>query len=260
MSGEDSAYRTLGLRPGASQAQLDEAYRRLIKRYHPDRTGGDGGRAAEINRAYGLLRRDGAGSARPRRAVVVPVQPRRRPRRGGTGWLAAGALAVIAAGVVAANDRPNRDSGSAGFSVPVEWGAPHRASNAVARSANFAEPLQTVVIDRAIGDAMRFNEDADPAATLEFSRACHNKLRDEPSLTWFDSCAAFDEATVILTNANPLSDAGPFNASAVMARQMGAARMLSDDLFAADSRMHQIRSRVELALIPKLDEAAARRP
>ena len=41
---------------------------------------------------------------------------------------------------------------------------------------------------------------------------------------------------------------------------LGAARLLSADTLAADSRLRQIRSRVELALIPKLDEAAAYKP
>ena len=35
-------YAVLGLRPGAGRAEVDETYRRLIKRYHPDRMGGSG--------------------------------------------------------------------------------------------------------------------------------------------------------------------------------------------------------------------------
>jgi molecular chaperone DnaJ len=55
MRGADH-YAVLGLRPDAGRAEVDEAYRRLIKLYHPDRMGGDGSRAAEINRAYTMLR------------------------------------------------------------------------------------------------------------------------------------------------------------------------------------------------------------
>jgi curved DNA-binding protein CbpA len=55
MSAERSAFAILGLRPGAGRAQVDSAYRRLMKLYHPDRTGGDGIRAAEINRVSGRI-------------------------------------------------------------------------------------------------------------------------------------------------------------------------------------------------------------
>ena len=56
MPGPASAYAALELEPGADRAAIEEAYRRLIKRYHPDRSGGDAERAAEINRAYFELR------------------------------------------------------------------------------------------------------------------------------------------------------------------------------------------------------------
>ena len=258
MSAND-AYSTLGLRPGARRAEVDEAYRRLIKRYHPDRIGGDGSRAAEINRAYTQICRNLP--APVRRSVPVPVQPRPQPRRRRAGWALASVVVLIAAFGVA-NDTPRRAPGGPAYAVPFEWtaSADRPASAAVAPPlTNFEEPLQTGVIDAAIADAVKFRDGGDPAATREFSRACHNKLRDEPSLTWFDACAAFDEATVTLSG-YAFSQTGPFDATSVMARHMGAARLLSNDMLAADSRLHQIRSRVELALIPQLDEAAAQRP
>lgn len=49
-------YDILELSPGAGRAEIDLAYRRLIKQHHPDHHGGDGARAAEINRAYALLK------------------------------------------------------------------------------------------------------------------------------------------------------------------------------------------------------------
>ncbi|MBA2635744.1 MAG: J domain-containing protein, partial [Sphingomonas sp.] len=52
MTEHETPYSVLGLRPGAGRDEIDDAYRRLIKRHHPDYTGGDGDRAAEINRAY----------------------------------------------------------------------------------------------------------------------------------------------------------------------------------------------------------------
>src|SRR4029079_18354230 len=56
MGADASAYATLGLEAGADAAAVENAYKRLIKLYHPDRAGGDAKKAAEINRAYRELR------------------------------------------------------------------------------------------------------------------------------------------------------------------------------------------------------------
>lgn len=262
MSGKQTAYSVLGLRPGAKRADVDEAYRRLIKLYHPDRTGGDCSRAAEINRAYTVLRRDQpAPIQQRRRQVPVPVRPRAAPPRRRAGWLVAGAVAA-AGGFALANDIPQRAAGVGAYVDPLQWAAPPpqpTQAPIAAPLASFDEPLQTGLIDQAVADALKLHQEADPAAAAAFSRACHATLRDEPSIAWFDSCAAFDEATVVLAG-NPFGESGPFDASSVMARQMGAARALSQDMLAADSRLHQIRSRVELAVMPRLDEAAAYKP
>ena len=58
MAADTSAYAVLGLEPGTAATEIERAYKKLIKRYHPDREGGDAERAAEINRAYRDLRRD----------------------------------------------------------------------------------------------------------------------------------------------------------------------------------------------------------
>ena len=57
MAGDAAAYAALGLDPDADSAEIEQAYRRLIKLHHPDRDGGDASRAADINRAYRELRR-----------------------------------------------------------------------------------------------------------------------------------------------------------------------------------------------------------
>jgi curved DNA-binding protein len=44
-------YSILGVTPGASDAEIKSAYRKLVKEHHPD-TGGDGERFAQINAAY----------------------------------------------------------------------------------------------------------------------------------------------------------------------------------------------------------------
>lgn len=282
MSRDKSAYAVLGLRPGAGRAEVDDAYRRLIKRYHPDMTGGDCSRAAEINRAYTLLRNKGAATPpRPRVRtqvpVPVPVQGRRPAPPGRTRWAVLGGAAILAA-VGLANSESTSRRGSGAFWLPLQWPeltsrnsdfVPSRAATTAAGSgrstpvsplSSFEEPLDTAVVDRAIADARNLHETGDAEGAVEFSRACHDKLREEPSLTWFDSCAAFDEAMVILGGSRPLEDSGRFDAPSLISRQMSAARMISADMLAADSRLHRIRSRVEMALVPMLSEAAAKQP
>ena len=51
-------FAVLGVTPGASGEEIAAAYRRLAKRWHPDRAGGQDAarRMAEINAAYDLVR------------------------------------------------------------------------------------------------------------------------------------------------------------------------------------------------------------
>ena len=259
MIGEETAYAALGLRRGASRSEIEEAYRRLIKRYHPDMAGGDAARAAEINRAYTQLRRSGAAPAvrvRPRPPAPIPRTTRPKGRRFG---LLVVALGAIAGTVGLASERAERLPVRATDAIPLRWvqsvdagGIDDRRD----RLSSFDEPLHDEVIDRAIRDAVRLNSEGDVGSAVEFSRDCNNKLRDDPSLAWFDSCAAFDEAMVALTANRPLSESGRFGAAAVVSRQIGAARMVSDDVLAADGRLQRIRSRVELSLLPRIDDVA----
>jgi hypothetical protein len=52
------AYATLGLDPGADQAEIKAAYRTKVKEVHPDTKGGDEDQFKRVNRAYERLRED----------------------------------------------------------------------------------------------------------------------------------------------------------------------------------------------------------
>ena len=50
----DEAYKLLGLSPKASDQEIKEAHRRLMREHHPDR-GGSGELAARLNEARDVL-------------------------------------------------------------------------------------------------------------------------------------------------------------------------------------------------------------
>jgi hypothetical protein len=60
----DAAYGSLGVSPDASMFEIDQAYRRLMAQYHPDRVAQSEAevraraalRASEVNAAYDLIR------------------------------------------------------------------------------------------------------------------------------------------------------------------------------------------------------------
>jgi hypothetical protein len=65
-------YRVLGVSPGVSSEELHDAYRELVKKWHPDRNGGSAEstrKFQEIQEAYELIR---SGKVRPRPASPPP--------------------------------------------------------------------------------------------------------------------------------------------------------------------------------------------
>jgi DnaJ domain len=262
MSGRASAYAALGLEPGADRSAVEQAYRRLIKLHHPDRSGGDAGRATEINRAYFELRQPAAAEPpkvdRPRRArraasrrpTDAHIGQRTRARRSRL-WPIL--LMAAAAGLVANRERlveqwPRWIGWLADWQAPVVAGGHDGAVQA--DSALLDGPLADAAIAAATSRAVRLTRQRDEAGLIEHSRACHRQLRVNPDLAALDRCAAFDDAVAALSDRDPMRDDGPFSASAVTARQMSAASLLSSDYLAIEHRLDRIRSLVEITLRP----------
>jgi hypothetical protein len=245
MRGEASAYAALGLKPGADSATIDAAYRKLIKLYHPDRSGGDAERAAEINRAYRELR------GRPAPVDAFNFGDDDRDERSSPAWVRAVVVLMIALAAFLFATGPGgawmRDW--AARSAPARPLAPGASGKRTADP--MTAPLDHVAVDKAIADAVRINRSGDGAALLSESRACHRALRDTPAVRQLDRCAAFDDAIVELQDRAPGWDGGPFSQPAVARRQWAAASALSNDYLAVDGRLDRIRLHVELALAPR---------
>ena len=254
MTAERSAYAILGLRPGAGRAEVNDAYRKLMKQYHPDRPGGDANRASEINRAYTLLRRRLGEPVRVPVTVTIPV----RRRAGRTGGFLITILVIGAAAAIANRDASPESIRTALFRTSQMASAAkgNEASDYETGLASFDAPVQPGVVSSSIADAIKFHSTGDLAGASDYSRACQNALRRERNLGWFDACAAFDEAMLTLYGDSDQPDSSPFNESAVVTREITAAQLISDDTFGADSHLHQIRSQVDLEILPMLDSAA----
>lgn len=247
MAGDASDFATLGLEPGAGRDAVERAYRRLIKDHHPDRAGGDAARASEITRAYRELRaqwlpggiefNEPLGGARPgsggaRLAIVVV--------------LAGASLALIYS---AGPGSPLIEQSLAGTARALVPGAAQRAAEPMQR------PIDDAAVAAGIADARRIARSGDEMALTSESRACHDRFRDAPSLALLDRCAAFDDAVAVLQDRDPMRDRGAFSGLAVTSRQWSAAKGLSGDVMAIDSRLDEIRLQVELSLAPSMEPA-----
>src|SRR3954471_1555991 len=246
MAGRPSAYAALGLEPGADNAAIDQAYKNLIKRHHPDRTGGDAGRAAEIIQAYRELRGSAARDALEFNDVEgLPG----KPRFTWTALVAAvGAILIL---ILTAGP------------VSRLKGVPSLPLGKVTRDSTpdlMEHPLTLAAVDGGVQNALRLSRSSDEMALATATRDCHHQLRLTPNLPQLDRCAAFDDAVVVLQDRDPLRDQGPFSELAVTGRQWSGASALSDDYLAIDGRLNEIRLRVELQLAVLAEPAAAREP
>jgi hypothetical protein len=241
MAEDASAYAALGIEPGADSAEIEQAYRRLIKQHHPDREGGDARRAAEINRAYRELR--------AARDLKDPLELNMESAGGRSSRFGRTVFALMAAAAIAGVLLGMGGWGPSADRLPVP--AKQRVA-AKARSADdpMDRPLNVREIATAARRAQFLARTRDEMTLASASRDCHHALRRDPSLLQLDRCAAFDDAVVQLQDRDPLRDQGPFGELAVTGRLWSGATALSDDYLAIDGRLDRIRLQVELALAP----------
>jgi hypothetical protein len=246
MAGDASAYAALGVEPNADSATIEAAYKRLIKKHHPDREGGNSGRAAEIIRAYREIRAE-----RNLRDPLElnddgPVAP-----TGGRVWIIIALLLAFGVGLLVLT-QPSLSNGASASGSRI---AGDRLRGATTGADPMDQPLNTAVIDGSVRNALQLARTSDEMALATASRDCHHALRSDPSLLQLDRCAAFDDAVVQLQDRDPLRDQGPFSELAVTGRLWSGATGLSDDYVAIDGRLDRIRLRVELALAPIMQPA-----
>lgn len=120
-------HRILGVRPGSSQREVRDAYRRLANELHPDRSGASGAaRMAEVNEAYRTLRSGADSAATTTRTTAAgasewyageagapppprqPVGAARVPWRSMLVFAAIGSVAVVVAAQFVADPEPRR--------------------------------------------------------------------------------------------------------------------------------------------------------
>ena len=244
MAADASAYAALGLRPNADGAAIEAAYKRLIKEHHPDRNGGDAGRAAEINRAYREIRVE--------RNLKDPLDlngDRPAAPSEGRAWVLVALLLAGGTVLLAATQPWLSIDASAGARRP----STDRPSVTAAAGDPMDRPLHLGAIDTAAKDATKLARTRDEMALAGASRDCHRALRNNPSLLQLDRCAAFDDAVVQLEDRDPLRDQGPFSELAVTSRLWSGATALSSDDAAIDGRLDRIRQRVELKLASPIE-------
>ena len=267
MDPSSSAYAALGLEPGADAQAIERAYKTLIKQFHPDRNDGDSARAAEINRAYSELRgrRQVVGVAQPSETLADAIYRRQarskvkaKRRRWMPWWpiLAGGlTLVALARSDAALEGLPRVEAWAIAAARQVLAPVTQDPSTLGERSnepdpSMLDQPLDSAAIDYSIDKAVRLLRSGDREALADWSRDCHKDVRERPSVALLDRCAAFDNAVVAIAGSDPILDRGPFSASAITARQMGAAALLSDDHIAIEARLDGIRARVEASLAP----------
>src|SRR5690242_5798745 len=164
MTADASAFAALGLQPDADSAEIERAYKRLIKQHHPDREGGDSARAAEINRAYRELR----GERHLKHPLELHDDWIARPGESRV-WLAIAVLLAATTAFLLLGQGPI---------VPLTASpkAEHHHKAAAAQADPMDQPLHAAAIAGAAREALRLSKRSDEMGLASVSRDCHRAL------------------------------------------------------------------------------------
>jgi curved DNA-binding protein CbpA len=194
-------YEILNVAPGAELVVIEAAYRALMKKYHPDQGGGaaDGPSAADINRAYAVLRDaerraryDHEEWVRERDISLAAYQPPApAPRRtnffGWGGWLVSAVLAGMIALMASKSGEPQLTEAER---VGAEPAAGEQRSQPLPADKSFVTPAQAAEI-RADAYAPRTNPAPAPApAAAAASPAAPAPAAPAPAATAPEAAAA----------------------------------------------------------------------
>lgn len=264
MSATVPPYDILGLSPGAGQAEIESAYRRLIKQYHPDHAGGDGARAAEINRAYALLKdpvararldQDAGGAAawanrRPAAWRAEDHRPRSRQRRSsGLGSILISAIPIALLVWLAVDAR-------AGWWLDEQWQrlkgdvahalaiSPEVGFTASPSDGAVPAPIDFEAIRAGRRQASGIISRSGPLAAAETSRSCYRAYRRLLRSALLDHCLAFDQAAAATLLVQDRESTPYFEPLAITGRQLAAAQLLSSDYRWIEDRLDRVRQHI----------------
>jgi curved DNA-binding protein CbpA len=247
-------YAVLNVAPDADPAVIEAAYKALMKKYHPDRLGPDGGsderRAAEINEAFQVLRDpdrraryDGDARARQehlRRAAYAAPPPvyAAAPSAGrGSRWRTVLMLLLLAGLLYYFWDDIDRLQG------PIGSANPFASQATAARPQNGA--VRIADVERAVAEFQDIKGKSGLLGLSAFSQDCFAAQARSFTLGDLDFCVAFDHAAAdygAKIAGDDLPQLPRFAPEELDIRHQSAARLISGDPQWINARLMQLRS------------------
>ena len=278
MRGRNGLYTLLQVLPDADPAVIEAAYKALMKKYHPDRLGGDDAehRAAAISHAFNVLRdpdRRAAydaeekaredryrvelarafpepppGGEAPRRGTQLPVRAEPTPRAGQrvAGWVGVAGVIVLGATVVLLARGPQQ---APAFGPAANVAAPDLQATAAEDGQGSVpfrdQPVNRGQVMKAIAEFKRITALSGLPGAADYIERCFETQAQSLDLNDFDYCVAFDHAagrTDLLPEADLRSAAARrFQPQNQVSRHVRAADPMADTFSSIELRLFEIR-------------------